>query len=393
MSAQVDKEWASYLMQNTTEDGTDGTDDDIEKRQLLSLNKHLACPNAGPIYISTKSKIAYLNVPLPLAEIFWGLRVIPYSMQCEGIIKKQMKFNSTTQEELDVIEENVASESEARDVHVITSIRNPHGRIKFKDTRKISIGISRKDIVTARGKRKSAFYNCFVIILRIRIPSTTATTTTGTTTTSDEMFKEFHVKAFNTGKLEIPGIQNDFAFETIQRHVLLLLQPFFGVELAYARKSDTVLINSNFNCGFFVNREIFYEILKGKYHIQCMYDPCSYPGIQCKFYFDITKPENEQAGCIVNLSKNTAEGNIIGVSFMVFRTGSVLIVGMCDEYILMTVYKFLVAVLHEEFEHICQRLITQEEGAAGKNKPPKKIKKKVVFITDDATTTETTLFG
>ena len=27
-------------------------------------------------------------------------------------------------------------------------------------------------------------------------------------------------------------------------------------------------------------------MLKNKYNIQCIYDSCTYPGIQCKFYFN-----------------------------------------------------------------------------------------------------------
>ena len=33
--------------------------------------------------------------------------------------------------------------------------------------------------------------------------------------------------------------------------------------------------------------------------------------------------------------------NALQISFMIFRTGSVLIVGKCDEYILMTIFEFL----------------------------------------------------
>ena len=60
--------------------------------------------------------------------------------------------------------------------------------IKYKDIRKVTIGISKKDIVSYRVKQKGAFYNCFVLILRVHIG----------------VFKEFHVKIFNTGKIEIP---------------------------------------------------------------------------------------------------------------------------------------------------------------------------------------------
>ncbi len=45
------------------------------------------------------------------------------------------------------------------------------------------------------------------------------------------------------------------------------------------------------------------------------------------------------------------------VSFMIFRTGSVLIVGRCDENILMHIYDFLKIILNNEYKNICQKNI------------------------------------
>ncbi len=39
----------------------------------------------------------------------------------------------------------------------MSHIDNPNGRIKFKDTRKISIGLSKKDIMTYRSKKNKHF--------------------------------------------------------------------------------------------------------------------------------------------------------------------------------------------------------------------------------------------
>jgi hypothetical protein len=91
----------------------------------------------------------------------------------------------------------------------MSHIDNPNGRIKFKDIRKISIGMSKKDIMSYRSKKKQAFYNCFVLILRLKF---------------NDSFKEFHVKVFNTGQLEIPGIQNDEMFEKVLSYIINLLQ-------------------------------------------------------------------------------------------------------------------------------------------------------------------------
>ena len=39
-----------------------------------------------------------------------------------------------------------------------------------------------------------------------------------------------------------------------------------------------------------------FDILRQKYKIQAIYDPCSYPGIQCKFYYNNYIGDNTQTG-------------------------------------------------------------------------------------------------
>ena len=356
MALNIDDEWENFIS-STGED----VDDIEDLDECVSANvMNETCPKASPIYISTKTNISYLNQAIDLKSVFWNIPVIPYAQPTIGVIKKQMKFNSLLPEELETIQERLKKETYVEE-NIITSINNPAGRIKFKDIRKISIGISRKDLMSYRCKKKSAFYNCFVVILRIKISA---------------MFKEFHVKVFNTGKLEIPGIQTESAFQEILLMVIDILQPHVTEPLEYQKDTTmTVLINSNFNCGFFINRESLFDILKCKYNIQCIYDPCSYPGIQCKFYFDSEK--GIQTG-IQGISK-TSDLNITDVSFMIFRTGSVLIVGKCDESVLISIYEFLKELLLNEFKNIGLKLIDQEAMNAAKDKK-KKIRKKQIVM-------------
>jgi len=369
--ASIDDEWTNFI--STKSNASDDENDMYESNEVILDEEPLETPKSGQIYISTKSKIAYLDKEIDLKTIFWQIPVIPYSTPQNGVIKKQMKFNSTTTEEVAYIQECLQDELYV-DQQIMTSINNPNGRIKFKDIRKISIGVSKKDIMSYRCKRKSAFYNCFVMILRIRIKET---------------FKEFHIKVFNTGKLEIPGIQTDEIFTEVLQTIKLTLQPFVSEPLDYNQKSDTVLINSNFNCGFFINREVLYDILKYKYNIQCIYDPCSYPGIQCKFYYN---PELKvQTGSQVSEDKDKDKkkkekkekknkNGIVEVSFMIFRTGSILIVGMCEEYVLYYIYEFLKTLLTNEFQQIHQKLTSSVDSLLVKDKK-KKVRRKNITIT------------
>jgi hypothetical protein len=372
ITMDIDKEWENFISAEYDDDTSDEEEvNEILKQTTeefisanLSADFTTEAPKATDIYISTKTKIAYLNRPIDLKHIFWLVPIIPYAKPCNGVIKKQMKFNTLSQEELTFIQDKLVDETYFEE-HVITHIDNPTGRIKFKDTRKISIGVSKKDLMSYRCKKKSAFYNCFVLILRMKVQNT---------------FKEFHVKVFNTGKLEIPGVQSETVFEMILNQVLETLQPHLEETLGYKDDTnETVLINSNFNCGFFVNREVLYEILKFKYNIQCIYDPCSYPGIQCKFYYN---PDvGLQNGCQISEENKHLYKNVKEVSFMIFRTGSVLIVGRCDENVLMVIYEFLKIILNNEYKNICQRIIkTGEDGEIIVKDKKKKIRRKNITI-------------
>lgn len=376
ITMNIDQEWENFISSGCNND--DISSDEEEYSQLNQLLKNnpediisanlimdmdIVAPKATDIYISTKTKIAYLNNTIDLKSIFWSVPLISYSIPINGVIKKQMKFNSTTKEELEFIQDKIKNETYFEE-HVITHIDNPAGRIKFKDIRKISIGISKKDILSYRCKKKSAFYNCFVIILRMKIENT---------------FKEFHVKVFNTGKLEIPGIQNETTFQMILSEVVKTLQPYVDSKLDYKPDSEeTVLINSNFNCGFFINRDDLFELLTKKYNIQAIYDPCSYPGIQCKFYYN---PDiGIQNGCQISEENKHLYQNIKEVSFMIFRTGSVLIVGKCDENVLILIYDFLKIILNNEYKNICQKYSVGDDNTVFtvKDKSKKARRKNVI---------------
>ena len=368
VNMDIDEEWEHFI----SHDHEDISSDDDDTTQIvkqtaeefisanLSADLTSEAPKATNIYISTKTKIAYLNRQIDLKHVFWQVPVIPYATPANGVIKKQMKFNSTACEELTYIETKLKDEKYFEE-YIITHIDNPAGRIKFKDIRKVSIGVSKKDLLSYRCKKKSAFYNCFVLILRTKVL---------------DAYKEFHIKVFNTGKLEIPGVQSEPLFEQILAQVLETLQPYVPEPLDYKPNStETVLINSNFNCGFFINRETLYEILKFKYNIQSIYDPCSYPGIQCKFYYN---PDvGIQNGSQISEENKHLYANVMEVSFMIFRTGSVLIVGRCDENVLLVIYDFLKIILNNEFKNICQKNIKADEAVKDKKK---KVRRKNITI-------------
>lgn len=346
---ECDEEWDNFC---------DGIETDRPTIDMgLSLHdNNKSIPKSTNIYISTKTKIAYLNKNIDLKECFWKINVMPYSTAREGVIKKQMKFIFVDEAELSEVQERLSKE-EMSDEQIISHIRNVDGKIPFKDIRKISVGVCKKDITSYRCKQKSAFYNCFVIIIRLLV---------------NGIFKESHVKIFNTGKLELPGIQTEEGLDSCLRTIVAILNTECGLDIALTeRPCETVLINSNFSCGYYIDRDKLSDILKFKYHIHTSYDPCSYPGIMSKFYYYDDKQ-------IQDGIKDTDSTNVSEMSFMIFRTGSVLIVGKCTENVLMIIYEFLKTLLTTEYNAICQpNMILEDKSRVVKQK---KVRKRLVNV-------------
>ena len=325
----VDDEWDTFMS------------DAPEPTVKCNFNKERIIkdiPECDPITISTKTKIIYLDISIDLFHRFWDLPMIDYDDHKEGIIKKQIKFNFNTKEEVEYFNSYVQKEPKLKDGKGITTLNqidNPNGRVKFKDIKKIDIGCSKNDVLKNKKNNKSAFYNCYVLIYRAFI---------------NNKFKEIHIKLFNTGKIEIPGIQNDEMVNIAVNKLISLLQPYYDkpiIELI--EKRETILINSNFSCNYYINRDNLCNILKTKYKIKCSYDACSYPGIQCKYIL------------------KTGE-----ISYMIFRTGCVLIVGKCENEDLYVIYEFIKNIFKNEYLNIYEE---NNEIKLIKNK--KKIKKSI----------------
>ena len=120
VSMNIDEEWENFISPGYSDD-ISSDDEEINviikqtNEEFLSANLSSdltsLAPKATNIYISTKTKIAYLDKIIDLKKLFWEIPVIPYAKPCNGVIKKQMKFNLASQEELTFIQEKLQSET------------------------------------------------------------------------------------------------------------------------------------------------------------------------------------------------------------------------------------------------------------------------------------------
>jgi hypothetical protein len=379
--SNIDDEWKQFLCDQYSSVPSKT----VTIKKPVVKNADTVVPKCEDLIISTKTKVLFLNRAVDIHNLFWNIPIIEYWKPLRGVVKKQMKIVSKTPEEYEEYKAKLVDIPYYIE-NILKQIHNPEARrIKFKDERKLTVGMSKKDIMNCRGKVKNAFYNCFAMILRFqqRDPITLSND-----------FKEVHVKIFNTGKMEIPGIVNKQLLENVKVMILEILRTYSDpndeldeIDFVENEKEDSVLINSNFNCGFYINREKLHSILRSeKYKIEAAFDPCSYPGVKCKFYFNheigydtklqtgvVSKEDRVQKMSELNDNKRYTE-----VSFMIFRTGSCLIVGNCSEPILNFIYEFIKVLLYNEYAEI--QAPNESSFAKVKNT---KVRTKQILMTQD----------
>lgn len=262
--------------------------------------------------------------------------------------------------------------------------KKKRSRISYLDVRKISVGMTKSTIrrmciqkrKSKNVKSKNAFINCIALTMRIeddteedRCLLTTAQQQQQKEEEQEQekkkteqqqqgprqlMFREVHAKLFNTGKVKIPGMQSEAMYNRVVNQLLQVLLPLVPFPMSVHGPGDIILTNSNFTLNYEINRSVADYILRTKYDIFSVYDPCnSYTGITCKYYYNTwTKKRAEMSEVTSPLPDH-----ILSVSFMIFRTGSVLIVGKCDVNVLLHLYEFLCHVFQQEHHLIAE---TQE---------------------------------
>ena len=217
LNNEIDQEWEAFISSQNN-DCLQDVEPQVDTFNNLKEDSEHTVPECEDLYISTKTKVLYLNIPIDINNVFWEIPTIEYWKPVEGVLKKQIKIVNNTPEEYEHYKkrlENIQCYSE----NIIKQIDNPSARkIKYRDERKLTVGLSKKDIMTYRTKKKNAFYNCFALIVRFY---------------QDSEFKEVHVKVFNTGKMEIPGILNKKMLDLIQIKIIEILQPHIDTHLEY----------------------------------------------------------------------------------------------------------------------------------------------------------------
>ena len=194
--------------------------------------------------------------------------------------------------------------------------------------------------------------------------------------------KLINVKVFNNGKIQMTGLKNpDQGKGTIDILIKELSKlnnketPIFEGDLNIS-DYDIVLINSDFDIKYRVNRDILHrEIINiGMYS---SYEPTIYPGVNIKYFYNNI---NEAGVCNCSSKCNgkgsgKGDGDCKKITIAVFNSGKIIITGGNSFDQVLISYEFINSLLSDKIKY--ENIITNDDIKNNNKVKDKEIKYQV----------------
>jgi len=256
--------------------------------------------------------------------------------------------------------------------------------IEYKNKEVVHVkGINPKNVSPKKISKKGKFYNCLTIHVEPEIG-----------------FRN-NIKLFRNGSISGTGIKKIENGEDSLKIILDRIQNIGESVVSYEvstkldnsdcilRDYSVALINSDYDISYEINRLELHSMLIKQYKIFSSYEPCIYPGVNSKFYWNEDYKDMEHYGncyCTVPCTgKGCGKGNgkCKKVTIAIFQSGSVIITGARSIEQIYTAYNFI----NNIFETQCDKLkqlgpsfLTLEDI---KLKDTKKERKNIIYLRRD----------
>lgn len=173
--------------------------------------------------------------------------------------------------------------------------------------------------------------------------------------------KRVNMKIFNNGRVQMTGvIKSGQGLEKIRGLVqqLNLLSPehrekIFGHSevVEYIQETETVLINSNFDIGFEIDREALHRLIihTGYYS---SYEPGIYPGVNIKYYYNSSNTSPGICNCETPCDGKGKGDACKRITIAAFKSGKIIITGGKSDDNIVTAYNFIRKFISEHIDEI-----------------------------------------
>jgi hypothetical protein len=194
----------------------------------------------------------------------------------------------------------------------------------------INKGINNKKISKKKSENRNYFYNQVTLHIYNDLKQN----------------KRVNVKIFNNGKLQMTGISKpedgkkavDYICNMINKlsdnNITIITNKENYKVFRYSYK--TVMINTCYEVGVCINREVLYNILSKRYKLNTIYDADGYPGVRVEYYYNTLTTTTQFEGICKCSEKCRGKGvgegdnNCRKISIAIFQSGSTIIAGGCN---------------------------------------------------------------
>lgn len=240
-------------------------------------------------------------------------------------------------------------------------------------------GSSRRDSKSSK-KSGKVFYNQATLIIRV-----------WKSTYNDEV----NLKLFNNGNIQMTGLKSqDDGYKAVNilynsikdivvddKHAVEVVQPQHQTELEEfaISKFDIVLINSDYSAEFLIKREKLHALLIQEYDIVSSYEPCTYPGVNSKYYWNKDYMDRSKYKPGVCYCSKPCNGKGVGdgdgcckkVTIAIFQSGKLIITGAKTYQQITDAYDFINTVFKKNYSEVKREIpafLLEEEKAKTKTK-------------------------
>lgn len=171
--------------------------------------------------------------------------------------------------------------------------------------------------------------------------------------------KRINVKIFNNGRIQMTGINNEFQGDQTIKILCEEFNRFSEKEKVFDTEDEirsiedleTVLINSDFDIGFPIDREFLHRsIVDSGYYSS--YEPCNYPGVNIKYYRNPLREIFGICDCDKPCNGKGRDNTCKRITVAAFKSGKVIITGGRNKSDISVAHKFITEFIQENKEFI-----------------------------------------
>ena len=161
--------------------------------------------------------------------------------------------------------------------------------------------------------------------------------------------KRINMKIFNNGRIQMTGINYEsqgpevidlFINEINKLSEIDKKSIFDSDNIIQENLVETVLINSDFDIYSEIDREALHRLIieKGYYS---SYEPCTYPGVNIKYYENPLLNNNGICNCEIPCNGKGKNDTCKKITIAAFKSGKIIITGGRTKENIQTAYKFI----------------------------------------------------